>query len=120
MDLKASLNAIKNELGFLLNRNKSSVKFYELASLGVSCVARGIPPYSDDIVDGYSGLLYNSPEEFEAKVSELIEDPIKRVTMSSNAQKYVRDNRNLEDITRDLVTFLQGVSDVSRNNNIKI
>lgn len=102
------------------NRNKSSVKFYELAALNVACVARNIPPYSDDIVDGSTGLLYNNVADFEDKVSELIDNPIQRMAIAENGRRYVKENRSLEEITKDLVLFLEGVSRVSRDNNSKI
>jgi len=90
------------------NRLKSSVKYYEYSTLGLPTVAKGIPPYSDDISDGVNGLLYNTPEEFEKKLEELINDPIKRITLADNARRYVLENRNLEEIVKDWVSFLEG------------
>lgn len=92
------------------NRMKSSVKYYELAALGVCTIARNIPPYSDDIVHGENGILYDSPQDFGLKVQEMLNDPMLRLRIGEAGYQYVRENRDLEKITREWVEFLEGVA----------
>lgn len=92
------------------NRMKSSIKFYEMAALSVPTLARNIPPYSDDIINGESGLLYANEAEFEKKLTLLVRDPILRVKLGNGAYTYVKKNRELSDITKDWVEFLEAVA----------
>lgn len=93
------------------NQLKSSIKYYELSALGVVTVARGIPPYSDDILDGETGFLYNTDEEMYLQLKKLIEDPILRIKTAENALQSVKKRRNLADITKDWISYLKGISD---------
>lgn len=104
----------------IFNRAKSSVKYYEYSALRMATVARDIPPYSDDIKHDHTGMLYNDNNEMFKYLSELIEDPIKRLSIANNAYDYVNRNRNINDISKDWATFLKGVSDEYRNNNNKV
>jgi glycosyltransferase involved in cell wall biosynthesis len=92
------------------NRNKSSVKYYEYSMAGMATVAAGIPPYTDDIADDINGLLYSDLSEFESKVVELIEDPLKRAEIASEGLKYVKKCRDVNDIAKDWVEYLLAVA----------
>lgn len=96
------------------NRLKSSIKYYELSALGVCGVCRNIPPYSDDIVDGENGILYNTPQEFTEKVQKLIDDPILRLRVAESAYSYTKEHRTLENITGEWVGFLEGVATATK------
>jgi len=96
------------------NHMKSSIKYYEMSALGVPTLARNIPPYSDDIVDGENGLLYSNVAEFERKLRRLIHDPLLRLRLGGSAFDYVSKNRRLEDITRDWVEFLEACSELHK------
>ena len=89
------------------NANKSCLKWYEYSALGMATVASNVPPYSDEIDDGNTGLLFRTPEEMVEKVSELIEDPIKRVDIGQKAREWVKRNRNAEEIVKDWVGFME-------------
>lgn len=89
------------------NRVKSSIKYCEMSALGVPTLAKNIPPYADDIKDGENGLLYDGIDDFEVKLSELVEDGMLRIRLGQSAQDYVRANRQLDDITKDWVEFLE-------------
>lgn len=93
------------------NRVKSSIKYYEMSALGVPTLARDIPPYTDDIKDGENGLLYDSVDDFEVKLSQLVEDGMLRIRLGHSAYDYVRANRQLDDITKDWVEFLEACSE---------
>lgn len=88
------------------NRNKSSVKFYELSALKVPTISPDIAPYSRDIKHEYSGLLYSSNKELEKQLETLILSPEKRKFLSNNAYNYVKETRNLTKVTRDWVQLL--------------
>jgi len=89
------------------NANKSCLKWYEYSALGMATVASNVPPYSDEIDDGNTGLLFRTPEEMVEKVSELIEDPIKGVDIGQKAREWVKRNRNAEEIVKDWVGFME-------------
>lgn len=99
------------------NRMKSSVKFYEYSACGMATIAPALPPYSDDIADGVNGLLYSDLSEFEDKVGLLIKDSLKRAEIASHALKYIKENRDVTQITKDWVDYLVAVANESRNNN---
>jgi len=93
------------------NRYKSSVKFYEYSMSGMATIARGIEPYTDDITNEKTGLLYNSNDELKSQLVQLINDPVLRVSMARSARNYVEANRDVDAVTRDWVAFLSGVAD---------
>jgi glycosyltransferase involved in cell wall biosynthesis len=89
------------------NRNKSCLKFYEYAALGATTVASNTPPYSDEIDDGNTGYLFDTPDQMVDQISNLIEDPLKRIEVAKNAKDWVWRNRNAVDITKDWVDFIK-------------
>lgn len=91
------------------NTYKSSIKYYEYSALGLTTLARNIAPYTDDIANDKNGLLYSTTQEFKEKLEELITDPIKRMTIAQQAYDYTIKHRNIEDITRDWVSFLENL-----------
>jgi glycosyltransferase involved in cell wall biosynthesis len=92
------------------NRVKSSVKYYEYSAVKIPTLAKDIPPYSDDIVDGQNGMLYTSPKEFREKLEFLITNPLERARIAENAYQYVRRNRDIKEITKDWVEFMSKLS----------
>jgi glycosyltransferase involved in cell wall biosynthesis len=76
------------------NRMKSDLKFLECAAHGVATLASPTV-YADSIIEGETGLLYRSPEDFEARLRHLIEDMALRRRIADNAYRWVRDNRLL-------------------------
>lgn len=105
------------------NYFKSSVKMYEYSALGIPTLARNIPPYSQDIVDGQNGLLYSTPEEFIEKLERLISNPIERLKLGQEAFNYVESKRNIQQVAKDWSTFISEVvkaTDKPNPNNIRI
>ena len=72
------------------NRSKSAIKFLEYTAMGIPGVFADIPPYSTIIVDGYNGLLAQTPEQWHDKIRFLIENPGLRRQIIQNAQKSVQ------------------------------
>ena len=83
------------------NRMKSSIKYYEYSAVGMATIAKNIPPYSDDIKDGYNALLYSDEADLYKKIEFLINDPIKRIELANNAYDYVKKHRNIIDVVKD-------------------
>jgi hypothetical protein len=77
------------------NRCKSAIRFYEAAALHRPAVtlAANIGPYRE-VQDGETGMTYDTIEEFEEKLSALIEDATLRKTLAENAKDWVKDNRD--------------------------
>lgn len=78
------------------NQCRSAIKWYE-ASVQVrpsATLAQNTGPYADEIQDGQTGLLFNTPEEFEEKLSRLIEDVDERKRLGANAKDWVSEHRD--------------------------
>jgi len=81
----------------LFNRCKSPIKWVEYSALKVPCVLRNIPPYSSVVEHGVTGLLYDTPEECEQMIEELLQKPAMRGRIANNAYNYVREHFSAED-----------------------
>jgi len=93
----------------VFNRCKSAIKWYE-ASLGPrpeATLAANVEPYRLEMVDGETGLLYNTPEEFVQKLSALIESADLRHKLAQGAQQWVLANRTPEATIPGLLAFYQ-------------
>jgi len=79
----------------IFNEAKSAIKFYEAAALPrPRCVlAARTPPYSDEIVDGETGMLYGDLAEFESKFEALVRDRALRERLAANAKDWLAENR---------------------------
>ena len=51
--------------------------------------------YEQSIIEGETGLIYRSVEEFELKLQELIKNSQLRQQLASNAYQWVAENRLL-------------------------
>jgi SAM-dependent methyltransferase len=76
------------------NNMKSDLKFIECAGHGVA-VLSSPTVYEGSIVEGETGLIYRSVDEFEAKLRQLIEDTQFRHQLAANAYEWVKENRLL-------------------------
>lgn len=76
------------------NRHKSDLKFVECAGHGVAALASPTV-YEESVVDGVTGLLYRSPEEFEARLRLLLEDGGLRQRLTGAAHAWVGERRLL-------------------------
>lgn len=74
------------------NRTKSDLKFIESAGHGAVVLASPTV-YERTVVDGCTGCIYRTPEEFEAKLVHLIEDGAYRHAIAAAAYDYVRNHR---------------------------
>jgi glycosyltransferase involved in cell wall biosynthesis len=88
------------------NHSKSCIKWYEYSALGVASALSAVPPYSDEAKDGLNAMLFKDDHEFVEKVSQLIDDPVKRLEIAENAYRWVMDNRHIDEVTKDWVEFI--------------
>jgi glycosyltransferase involved in cell wall biosynthesis len=86
----------KNEF----NKCKSCIKWYEFSSIGVPTIATNYPPYSDELPE--IALTSN----FREKITELIEAKAKRDKISEYGLNWVRENRDIKKIAKDLYNSL--------------
>ncbi len=78
----------------LFNRCKSAIKWIEYSALKVPCVMKNIPPYSNVVEHGVTGMLYNTLEEAETFLEYLITHPMERGKMGKNAYNEVHENHD--------------------------
>lgn len=78
----------------VFNAGKSAIKWYEASiwEKPEATLASNFGPYQE-IIDGETGLLYDTPEEFVQKLSLLIEDATLRTRLASSARRWVMENR---------------------------
>ena len=76
------------------NSMKSDLKLIECAGHGVTVLASPTV-YENSIVEGETGLIYRSVEDFETKLRQLIEDTQLRRKLAANAYNWVKENRLL-------------------------
>ena len=76
------------------NLCKSDLKFIECAAHGVAAMASPTV-YGATVRDGETGILFDSPEQFEAGLNRLIDDAALRRSIVEQAHRYVADERML-------------------------
>ena len=78
------------------NACRSAIKWYESSVLKrpAATLAQDTGPYHDEIQDGKTGLLFSAPEEFEEKLSLLIELEDERRELAQNAKQWISEHRN--------------------------
>ncbi len=79
------------------NRCKSPIKFLEYSALSLPAVYSNIPPYSEVVSDGVTGLLAHTSDEWEQHLRELIDVPELRHKLGDNAFADIEQNWLLED-----------------------
>jgi glycosyltransferase involved in cell wall biosynthesis len=89
------------------NESKSAIKWYEgcMPAIPEATLAANTSPYSDEIEDGETGLLYNDPAEFAEKLGILIERAELRKKLGESARKWVLENRDYRLTTPPLFEF---------------
>ena len=65
------------------NRAKTWLRALEMAAMGIPVVAANRLPYSEFVIDGKTGWLVNSPDEWEARLADLVNDPAMRAEMGA-------------------------------------
>jgi hypothetical protein len=94
----------------LFNRCKSDLKFLECAGHGVAVLASPTV-YAETVVDGETGLLFRSPEEFGRGLRRLIDDLRLRRGIAARAYEYVGKHRLMAPHARDRVDWYFSLRD---------
>lgn len=76
------------------NRAKSNIKFYEYAAVGTVTIASDVIPYKDEV----DYLAKNNFKDWYDKIEKLIVDEEFRKKLLAKQQKWVKENRSLEQI----------------------
>ena len=76
----------------VFNRSKSDVKYLECASVGTPVLASNLV-YGRTIVDGTTGALFRSAEEFSAQMIRLVTDRPYARRLAGEAHRYVSEHR---------------------------
>ncbi len=71
----------------LFNRGKTWIRALEMGALGIPIVAQNRLPYSDYVVDGKTGFLVDTDEEWQARLTDLIHDADMRTEMGAAARE---------------------------------
>jgi len=83
------------------NEYKSEIKFTEFSQIGVPCLVKDMLPYSMVCKGGKNSYTYKTPEEFEIRLREMIEDlksgGKKAKKYVKKARKWVKNERNVEE-----------------------
>lgn len=77
------------------NRNKSAIKWMEYSVVKAATIASNIPPYSNTMTDGETGLLVGADGWFDA-MERLVLDTELRNKLSENAFQDVHTNHNAD------------------------
>lgn len=72
-------------------RCKSPLKALEAAALGIPCIASNIPPYSEFVQHGVTGLLVDNAKEFDLALNDM-RDSQWRDYLSVNARKQAAEH----------------------------
>lgn len=76
------------------NQAKSDLKFLQCAGHGVAVLASPTV-YEQSVQDGATGMIYHDPDEFAAKLQQLIENSRLRQQLAGSAYQWVKNNRML-------------------------
>jgi len=89
----------------VFNCCRSAIKFYESSVLHkpAATLAQNTAAYRAEIVDGETALLFNNPDEFEEKLSRLIEDVTYRKQLAANAKDWVSENRDAMKVVPSII-----------------
>lgn len=94
------------------NKMKSCVKWYEYSALKIPALVANVPPYSDEIKDGETGMLYSSDQEFKEKLEKLLTDKKLRNKIAQNAYDWVKQNRDMSKVVKEYEkTYAKGLKE---------
>ncbi len=98
------LQRLKLDIGVLplaenrFNHSKSSIKYVEFSALHIASIASPVYPYLNTIIHNETGLIVkkNRYGEWIKALTSLIEDDEIRHTLAEKANKYVKENFNIQ------------------------
>jgi glycosyltransferase involved in cell wall biosynthesis len=66
---------------------KSAIKVMEYGALGIPCVASDVTPYRDYVIDGVTGWLVSTEQQWAQRLRELVNDEAMRTEMGAKAKE---------------------------------
>jgi glycosyltransferase involved in cell wall biosynthesis len=98
------------------NVGKSAIKWYEVSALPrpKPVLAARVPPFSDEIIDGETGLLYGDHEEFKVKFEALVRDGDLRARLAKNAKEWMGEYRDAYKTAGPLYEWIVNTIDGTR------
>lgn len=72
----------------VFNYSKSHLRALDAAALGIPVVAQDLPPYRELVIDGVTGYLVTSHDQWRARLTELICDEAAREEMGRKAREH--------------------------------
>lgn len=78
------------------NDARSHIKALEYASLGIPVVASNVPAYRDFVLDGVTGYLVDSEDQWRRRITELASDEDMRTEMGAKA-KTIAHNHTIQE-----------------------
>jgi glycosyltransferase involved in cell wall biosynthesis len=99
------------------NRCRSAIRMYEPAACWkpAATLAENTGAFADEIIEGETGMLFSTVEEFKTKLSGLIEDSVLRKQIAANAKDWVRTNRDPMLHVPKLIEAYQRLRDIRRS-----
>jgi glycosyltransferase involved in cell wall biosynthesis len=74
------------------NRCRTPIKALEMAALGIPVLASDVDPYRGFVVDGVTGYLCRTPDDWADRLRELIHDPEAREELGAKARQLAADH----------------------------
>lgn len=93
------------------NRGKSNLRWLEYAGLGIPCVASNVGHFKETLRHGEDALLADTPEDFEAHLSRLIENKSERKAMGQRAYRRAAKDFNTDAEVFRYAEILKGIAD---------
>jgi glycosyltransferase involved in cell wall biosynthesis len=91
------------------NRSKSNLRWLEYSSLGIPTVASNVGHFAQTIVNGKTGLLADTPEDFTAALESLILDTKKRKAIAGEAKQEVFNKFNIDGVAQQYKFALEEI-----------
>ena len=89
------------------NMAKSNLRWLEYSACSIPTIATNIEPYKKSIIQGKTGLLCETKEDWINSICELIENGKLRKEMGSNANQEIHDKFDLDKVTDKYIKVLK-------------
>lgn len=106
-EFKKFIRSIDNPIGIipldesLFSSCKSPIKYLDYSLAGIPVICSNVPPYSDVLVDGVTGLLVdNETEIWVTAIKTLVQSVADRIHISAHALTFAQDNYSLQSSVR--------------------
>ncbi|MEK7450072.1 MAG: glycosyltransferase family 4 protein [Planctomycetota bacterium] len=92
------------------SRGKCGTKLLQYLAAGIPAIASPVGVHNEIIQNGVNGFLADTPEEWEIKITRLVENYILRQTLGLAGREIVEEKYSLDIIAPRLVEILKTVS----------